>query len=481
MNDLISRIKPYLPAVVFGLLLISPLIPTGLPLKKYTRLNEILLVIIVIAGLASYLIKNKKFVFMKIEILILAIGMSLIVSNFFGYFVLGVPLGWIDFYQVFNIMLFVCYFRLGTFLDCQRAWNSFLIIMALCILCLNLLAISQLYPWGFHNILPLYMPDGMMKSSGYEVVFLGQGTIGRIVGTLSSPTSFSIIMVIIAFLLAGWILYIPIREKVNKVLLHLLLILSVFVLLLTFARAGLLAFFISLMFFLGVACFGEKKKIFGMVFSIILATLLYFSIYTLPGKNLLNLHQTSLRGYRVANTFNVQEEGSYKIREKVPGGTDGKHFGGTERKISDFENRIELWKMGLKKVMISPIFGWGIGNTSAVEAKRLGSEETVRGFYGSHNEYIELTIQTGLLGLILIISFFVIVFRKANQIVKTSCFGFKHYMARSVQPIVIALVVFSLFDGFWNNNLIPPMLMILFGSMYANEKTVASDDCSDSG
>jgi len=476
MNGLMSKITPYFPAVIFGLLLISPLIPTGLPIKKYTHLNEILLMIIVLATLANHVIQKNSFSPLKIEILILSIGISLTVSNFFGYLFLDVPLGWIDFYQVFNVLLFACYFRLGTFFDYEKIQNSTLIILFLSILCLNLLSISQLYPWGFHNILPLYMPAGMIKTSGYEMVFQGQGTIGRIVGIISSPTSFSIIMVIIALLLAGWILYIPIRKIVNKTIIHLLLIFSVFVLLLTFARAGLLAFFVSFMFFLGVACFVEKKKIFGLVLSIILAFLLYFSSNTLLGKDLLNLPKASLRGYRVAHIFTAQEEGSYIIMEEPPATTKVKPPATTDVKISDFENRVALWKMGLKKAMISPVFGWGIGNTSALEARRLGLDETVRGFYGSHSEYIELTIQTGIVGLILIISFFVLVFRKATQIVKTNFGGFQHYIARSVQAIIIALAVFSLFDGFWNNNITPPILMIVFGSMYADDKTSCSQE-----
>ena len=476
MNDLISKTKPYLPAVVFGLLMISPLILTGLPIKKYTRLNEILLIVIVIATLANYLIKNKKLVFMKIEILILSIGISLTVSNFYGYLFLDVPLGWIDFYQVFNILLFACYFRLGTFFDYGKIRDSVLIMLALFILCLNLLSISQLFPWGYHNIFPLYMPAGMIKSSGYEMVFLGQGTIGRIVGTLSSPTSFSIIMVIVVLLLAGWILYVPITKTANRILLNLLLIFSVFVLLMTYSRSGQVAFFISLLFFLSVAHFIDKKKIFGMALSIILAYLLFYSLQTSPGKIALAIPTDALRGYRTEHIFTAQEEGSYKIVKKIPATTGGKLPAATEVKISDLTNRFVLWEMGLKKVMISPILGWGIGNTSALEARRLGLDETVRGFYGSHNEYVELTIQTGLLGLILIISFFVLVFRKANQIVKTYCAGFKHYIARSVQAIIIALAVFSLFDGFWNNNIIPPILMMIFGSMYANDKTSFSQE-----
>lgn len=468
MNDLITKIKPYFLAVVFGLLMISPLIPTGLPIKKYTRLNEILLIILVIATLLNHVTMRKRFYFMKIEILILSIGISLTVSNFYGYFFLDVPLGWIDFYQLFNILLFACYFRLGSFFEYEKIRNGTLIMLALFILCLNLFSISQLFPWGYHNILPLYMPKGMIKSMGYEQVFLYQGSIGRIVGTLSSPTSFSIIMVIVILLLAGWILYVPITKTANRILLNLLLIFSVFVLLMTYSRSGQVAFSISLLFFLSAAQFIDKKKIYGIALSIILAYLLFFSLQTSALESALGIPTVSLRGYRIEHIFTAQEEGSYKIREKVPGGT--------ERKISDFENRIELWKMGLKKVVISPILGWGIGNTSALEARRLGLDETVRGFYGSHNEYVELTIQTGLLGLILIISFFVLVFRKANQIVKTYCAGFKHYIARSVQAIIIALAVFSLFDGFWNNNLIPPILMMIFGSMYANDKTSFSQE-----
>jgi hypothetical protein len=461
MTNALCRIRPYFPMLILGLILISPLIPTGLPIKKYTRLYEIVLAAVMVAIFWEHVATRKKIASLSSEeALLLAIGISLTVSNLYGYFVLDMPLGWIDFYQVFNVVLFACYFRVGTFIDCKKIRKSAIVMLGFLILCMDVLSISQLTPWGYHHILPLYMPAGMIQSSGYEIAFIHEGTIGRVVGTLSSPTSFSVILVIVALLLAGWILYIPTRKAGGRILSHGLLVLSVFVLFMTFSRSGLLSFFVSFSLLLGFAHFVDKRSIVGVAVSILIAVLFYLSMQWLPGDTVAGVKKESLRSYRIEHTFAAQEEGSYVIAEQTPNGVH-------KRTISDFNNRVILWTMGLEKAMISPILGWGTGSTSALESKRLGLEETVRGFHGAHNEYIELTIQTGIVGLLLIVSFFALVLIKSNRVVKTGSTPFQLYVARTVQAIIAGIAVFCLFDGIWNNNVIPPLLMTIFGSLYA--------------
>lgn len=463
MRSFLMKIKPYCPVVIFGLLLVSPLISTGMPIKKYTRLNEILLVVIIAAALLRHIAMRRKFVPSNMEALLLSIGMSLTVSNFFGYFFLDMPLGWIDFYQVFNIVLFACYFRVGTFFEYGEIKKTAFVMVGIFILCMDLLSLSQLTPWGYHHILPLYMPAGMIQTSGYETVFLHDGTIGRVVGTLSSATSFSMILVVVVLLLTGWILYIPSATAAGRIPAHGLLILSVFVLIMTFSRSGMLSLFVSFSLLLGFAHFAEKKKIVGVSVSALIAFLFYFSLQWIPGETVMGVKKESLRSFRVEHTFVAQEESSYVLAEQTASGMEKRH-------ISDLENRLILWKMGLAKAMVSPVLGWGIGNTGGVESKRLGLEETVWGFHGSHNEYIELTIQTGIVGLLLVVSFFALVLKKSNRLVKTNGSPFHVYVARTVQAVIACIAVFSLFDGFWNNNVIPPIVMTIFGSMYAPDR-----------
>ena len=100
---------------IFGCLFLSPLVNTHLPIKQYTRLNEIFLMLATI----YYLTNGKlfKYGFNKIEISLLLLAISLSISILFGYIFLGVYPAIIDFYQVFNLFLFVLYFKIGRLSD----------------------------------------------------------------------------------------------------------------------------------------------------------------------------------------------------------------------------------------------------------------------------------------------------------------------------------------------------------------------------
>ncbi|MRS02902.1 hypothetical protein EG832_06720, partial [bacterium] len=297
----LSETIQYLPILILSLLLISPLIHTGLPLKKYTRLNEILLIITIVTLCWDFMKNKRVFLVKRTEILIILTGVSSVVSVFYGHLFLGVSIGWIDFYQTFNIILFLLYFRTGTYFRHERFKVGAKIIILVSILVVNLLSLSQLLPWGFINVLPLYMPDGMIKSSGYEMVFLHEGSIGRIVGTISSATSFAMMMVIVILLLAGWGIFIPIKNRIVKLLHGLLITLSVTTLILTFSRTGQLTFFVAAAYLGGVAVLVEKKKTNGVLVAIIMGYVLYFVMQNIPDLYLVN--KASMRGFRIAHTF----------------------------------------------------------------------------------------------------------------------------------------------------------------------------------
>jgi len=90
LNYIVQKKRSYVPVILFCLILVSPLIPTGLPFKKYVRLNEIFLIATMLLYYAAIVVKNKEIGLRKIEILLLLIGCSLLFSILHGYLFLDV-------------------------------------------------------------------------------------------------------------------------------------------------------------------------------------------------------------------------------------------------------------------------------------------------------------------------------------------------------------------------------------------------------
>ena len=97
--------------LVLSSFFLSPLIKTGLPVKQFTWINEIIaLLVFSYYFLNGRLFKDKIHI---IEIILIGLALSLTISNLFGYVFLNVHPALIDFYQVFNLFLFIIYFRIG--------------------------------------------------------------------------------------------------------------------------------------------------------------------------------------------------------------------------------------------------------------------------------------------------------------------------------------------------------------------------------
>lgn len=451
----IIKNRSYLPVIIFCLLLISPLIPTGLGLKKYTRLNEIYLVIATIALFMTNAVKGKPIGIKKTEHLLVILGLWMSISISFGYLFLDVIPSPRDFYQVFNIMLFVLYFRVGTFFNYKNEkLSSMLKILFIAILGLNIISISQIFPWGFKYILPLYVPEAGGYLERYQLYYSYTGTVSRTLGIITSPTSFSIILVIIIIMIVAWIVYMPARNRGHSLLINLLLILSLVTLILTFSRTGFIALIMSQLYFLIIAKSKDRRRISKIIIPYILVFALLITFLSCFDK-LFDIPLSSLRGFRLSYLISGAGDQAYIIGGKA---------------VSDIERRLILWGKGIQKGMMSPIFGWGPAHASNIKAEELGIVGSDRAFYGAHNEYIEVFMQTGLVGLVLLLSLFIGMFRKANRLLKENSDRFAVFVARSVQAIIVALVVFDLAVGFWFNAITPAILMIIFGVMYSLDK-----------
>ncbi|MCX6765272.1 MAG: O-antigen ligase family protein [Candidatus Nealsonbacteria bacterium] len=441
---IIVRNSSYIPVIIFCLLLISPFLHTGLVIKQYTRLNEIFLIIVAIVILANNVTKEKLIGIKKIEFLLLILSLWTSISNLFGYMFLDVIPCASDFYPVFNILLFAIYFRLGTFFDFEQGkTGNMLRFLFITILFFNFISISQLSHWGYSNILPLYVPCGFLQSSNlFE-------PLSRTLGIMGNPCSFSIILVIILILLVAWIMYIQEMNKKFSFSLILLLLSTSVSLILTFSRTGFVALTISLPFLLMMAKFRDGRNISKIMLPCTVITVLII-ILLLNYNYFFYISFSSLRGFRLDNIFSVTKEQSYGV--------------------SDLTNRIVLWKYGFEKAVMSPIFGWGLANASNIQADIMGIAGSGMAFYGPHNEYVDIFLRTGLVGLFLWLALFFSIFRKANRLLELYSDSFTIFISRSVQAILVALAVFDLADGFWFNATIPAIAMVIFGAMYGLEK-----------
>lgn len=445
---IIQRKKSYVPIILFSLILISPMIPTGLPLKQYTRLNEIFLIVFVVLCITINVIRNKSIGIKRIEVLLLLIGCSLSFSIFIGYLFLDVMPTTIDFYQVFNIILFCFYLRFGTFFDYKNInVNVMLGIFFMSFMCLNVISLSFLFPWGIEEIIPIYAPERtLIRLQG---ALTEVGTISRIVGIMGNANSSAMVLVIIIILITAWMVYMPAKKKRHGLLLKLLLVFSNLNVILAFSRSGLITLTISIGYLLWKAAIRDKKNISGAIIIYILFFTLSIAILSYSS-TLFGLSVSSLRGFRLSEILTAGD--SFYAKS---------HVG----------LRLWTWKQGMLKSMISPVFGFGIEHENHRKAALLIGPDTVREFYAAHNEYIDILLTTGIVGLTLYLSFFISVFRKASMILRNNSDEFSIYLARSVKAIIVAIAVFNLAVGIWYNPFIPPILMLIFGAMYGVKKS----------
>ena len=161
------------------------------------------------------------------------------------------------------------------------------------ILGLNIIAIIQMSPWDFRHILPLYVPE----AGGHLVRHQLAGTTSRTLGIMASPTSFSMILIIIITIIVSWMLYMPAGNNINSLLIKMLLILTFITLILTFSRTGFIALIMSQVYLLAIAKFKDKKNIskiiipYFIVLGLIISSPLYLAKFNIP--------ISSLRGLRI--------------------------------------------------------------------------------------------------------------------------------------------------------------------------------------
>lgn len=80
---------------------------------------------------------------------------------------------------------------------------------------------------------------------------------------------------------------------------------------------------------------------------------------------------------------------------------------GTFKQVAVKDGRITIWEAALNPIKKNLIFGVGTGGVDSVMEKeylKIGNEEMVKGKYNIHNQFLEILLENGLIGLILFIS-----------------------------------------------------------------------------
>jgi len=389
----------------------------------------------------SNVVKGKTVGLKKIEQLLILMGFSVTFSNLYGYLFLDIIVSPLDFYPVFNIILFVFYFRCGTFINLSVI-NSRTIktILFVSILLYNIISISMIFPWGAENIFPLYIPEYWANRYGSH--FADNLFIERIVGIMGNANSSAMITVILIILLMAWKMYMQKKGVKNSILLNILFFSSLLCLLLSFSRTAILSLSIGYLYLvLSPKLSRRVKKSRIALIIIFISSITFFTIRQTD--QLFGVSYKNLRDFSFVATPD----------------------------ISGIEGRVGSWKLGLKKYIYSPIVGTGVANATNIRNTRLGTTNKIRNFYSPHNEYINILMTTGMFGFFIYLLLFITVLKKVNIVLKKKVNIVSVFIAKSIKAIIIALALFNMAVGFWDNTYIPALLMLLFGALYAADNS----------
>ena len=433
--------KGYIPVILFFLVILSPLITTGLPLKKYTRLNEIFLITYAVISFMYISVRAKPLYLKKIELLLLLIGFNLTLSTLYGYLFLDIIVSARDFYPVYNTILLLIYFRCGTLFNYINFRKSKVnTVLFTTIMLYNIIHILSLFPWGWKFIMPYLLPEHRYEfMQSYYDTHLYIGT-QRIVGVMGNANSTAVLTSILLILVIGLILFMPRTSITNRILLYTLFFLTSLTLGLSFSRTAFISFTVAIIYLLFSRSILKKISLMFVVYSALIGSSLIIVMYN------------------TSSFFTIPYD---HLRGLIP------KVSGIYADISALEIRFRLWMRGLEKFSLSPVFGTGTANATNAQSEQLGLTG-MKYFYTPHNEYINILITSGIFGLLLYLLLFIIVFKKADSISRNNTDYFSIFIANSTKAIIIALAVNNIAVGFWDNAIIPPLLMLLFGAMYAN-------------
>lgn len=118
-------------------------------------------------------------------------------------------------------------------------------------------------------------------------------------------------------------------------------------------------------------------------------------------------------------------------------------------KSASFNGRTTIWSNVILMIAQKPLFGWGNITTSDM-ANILNHQS----FVNSHNQWLDILVQTGIVGFIIFISFFWIAIRSIDQI--------KDRNNRLImQTVLVVLLIELLFEVVFTTNFVPWIVVIV--------------------
>jgi len=184
----------------------------------------------------------------------------------------------------------------------------------------------------------------------------------------------------------------------------------------------------------------------GMVF--FLASMAFFILFAASGKNTKKIIWIALLGILA----------SYLLLNRIGIDTAALRLGSIF-KSGEYEGRLTLYTQGLKILTDYPLFGTGIGTFANIFPRyQFGSE--LRSYIHLHNDILQLLIESGVIGFIIIsIPFAAFIMKFISRLTKTSD-AYKYYIGLSILAALFYLSLHSLTDFSMRLNAISSLFVI---------------------
>ncbi|MDD4289914.1 MAG: O-antigen ligase family protein [Patescibacteria group bacterium] len=262
----------------------------------------------------------------------------------------------------------------------------------------------------------------------FHTGYIGPEGLNRLFGTFTHPNIFSFTLLLFLFILV--ILYTKDyrkKDKKEKKLIFCLIIITLFLLINTFTRSAWIG--AILFIFLWLILY-KKNKIFRIIYYICAFSFLIFLI----------INYTTLKYYNFNNIDFIRRITT------------------SDTSVSSSEWRFNSWKQMSIYVSQSPFIGFGLDTYRTLREKQIYSTIYEDPYY-AHNDYYQILIELGIIGLILY----------CNLLVQTFYQIYKKYLQKKDKAILLSLfgviIIFSI--GLVDNILMSTSLQWLIWSYIA--------------
>ncbi|MEK7202882.1 MAG: O-antigen ligase family protein [Patescibacteria group bacterium] len=258
--------------------------------------------------------------------------------------------------------------------------------------------------------------------TGMSIPF--EGIYNRIFGTFTHPNLFAYYL-IIPIALSLFLFSITKTKKIAKIILAIITIFLSILLILTYTRGAWLAFVIIITF-ISIACFKKYGK-----FLIIIFLIISFSYFLIEPIN-------------------------KRINDFIYNPYNSIHW------------RLNLWKDSLSYVKEKLLFGNGTGTAEKSILQKRGYRF---GSTAPHNDYLKITLENGLLGLLSYIFLIISLFFKLLKKFQTTKSQNIKLFSLTLLGITVSLYTLSFADNILRNTALEWSYWILIGAFLASKES----------